>query len=469
MEDGWNHPVQQPNQGEPRKLILRAAGSLQLSQVMPLALHRLLSLTAGLTSEEAAGMMTTIEPFKNILIITSDSANAIRKILSVTQLSFNQVNHPVSVYAPAARETCKGVIHQVERGTDPATLQQLLTAPQGYTILSARMMGNTTAAIITFAGTYVPFTVSLGGAVHRCKPHRPKAQICYKCLGLGHRADVCTRSTLIRCPNCGHSNKDEAHTCIIKCVNCLGPHRSDDATCPKKLEADAVVRKQAFLKRLNIRKHATATLERASHRGDLSPLDKEVPSRGPQESRKQLEDPFPTLRREPTPPQHKESRPNKPSPPKKVSQPLSQKHIHRTYRDALTPRTTPTIPIYNSQAYQQHVESQPAPPPSAQPMESTSMDTTSEAREDTAPQNKRTRTENDEAQVPSEEMTRTFQAFMQEMRYEMQLMKQQITEINHTVELRIETHAKELFQPIQQQMHALKVQLDAIMQKLNGQ
>ncbi|KAH9379083.1 hypothetical protein HPB48_020134 [Haemaphysalis longicornis] len=220
----------------------------------------------------------------------------------------------------------------------------------------------------------------------------------------------------LRCPNCGHSNKDEAHTCIIKCVNCLAPHRSDDATCPRKLEAHGVVGKQAFLKRLNIRKHATATLERASHRGDLSPLDKKVPSRGPQESRKQLEDPFPNLWREPTSPQHKESRPNKPSPPK-VSQPLSQKHIQRTYRDALTPRTTPTISIYNSQAYhQQHVESQPAPPPSAQPMETTSMDTTSAAREDTAPQNKRTHTENDEAQVPSEEITRTFQAFMQDIR-----------------------------------------------------
>ncbi|KAH9364228.1 hypothetical protein HPB48_000853 [Haemaphysalis longicornis] len=59
--------------------------------------------------------------------------------------------------------------------------------------------------------------------------------------------------------------------------NCLGPHRSDDATCSKKLEADAVVRKQAFLKCLIIRKHATATPERASHRGDLSPLVKAQP------------------------------------------------------------------------------------------------------------------------------------------------------------------------------------------------
>lgn len=469
MDDGWNHPIQQSNQGEPRKLILRAAGSLQLSQIVPLTLHRLLSLTASLTPEEAAGMMTTIEPFKNIMIITSDDATAIKKLLNVTQLNYNQVNHAVNVYAPAARETCKGVIHQVERGTDPATLRQLLTAPQGYTILSARMMGNSTAAIITFGGTYVPLSVSLGGAVHRCKPHRPKAQICFKCLGLGHRADVCTRSILIRCPNCGHPNKDEAHTCIIKCVNCLGPHRSDDATCPKKLEADAAVRKQAYLKRLNIRKHAAGTLERANHTGD-PPLDKALPSRSTPETRKQPpENPPAARQRETPPPPHKESRPKEPPPPKRVSQPLSQKQVNRTYRDALTPRTTPISPIYKSQAYQQHIGPQPTLPPSAQPMENTSMDTVCEEKEDSGPQNKRCRRENDEAHAPFEELARTFLTFMKEMRYEMQLVKQQITEINHTAESRIETRAKELCQPIQQQIQALQLQLDAIMQKLNGQ
>ncbi|KAH9366315.1 hypothetical protein HPB48_002006 [Haemaphysalis longicornis] len=145
-------------------------------------------------------MTTTVEPFKNIVVMTSNNISTINKLLMITQITHDQTTHSVSVYAPAARETCKGVIHQVERNTDPATLMQLLTAPPGFNIVAARMMGGSTTAIITFEGTYIPLSVSLGGAIHRCKPHRPKAQICFKCLGLGHRADVCTRATTARCP-----------------------------------------------------------------------------------------------------------------------------------------------------------------------------------------------------------------------------------------------------------------------------
>ncbi|KAH9382887.1 hypothetical protein HPB48_023504 [Haemaphysalis longicornis] len=199
-EDSWHHLVQQIQSGEPRKLILRAPGSLQLSQITPFALHRTLVLTRNLTAEEAAGMTTTAEPFKNIVVMTSNNISTINKLLMITQITYDQTTHSVSAYAPAAREMCKEVIHQVERNTDPATLMQLLTSPPGFNIVAARIMGGSMAVIITFEGTYIPLSVSLGGSIHRCKPHHPKAQICFKCLGLGHTADVCTRATSARLP-----------------------------------------------------------------------------------------------------------------------------------------------------------------------------------------------------------------------------------------------------------------------------
>ncbi|KAH9372721.1 hypothetical protein HPB48_022405 [Haemaphysalis longicornis] len=133
-EDGWHHPVRQTQSGEPRKLLLRAPGSLQLSQITPLALHRTLVLTSNLTAEEAAGMTTTVEPFKNIVVMTSNNISTMNKLLMITQITHDQTTHSVSAYAPAARETCKGVIHHVERNTDPATLMQLLTAPRDSTL-----------------------------------------------------------------------------------------------------------------------------------------------------------------------------------------------------------------------------------------------------------------------------------------------------------------------------------------------
>ncbi|KAH9379063.1 hypothetical protein HPB48_021933 [Haemaphysalis longicornis] len=104
------------------------------------------------------------------------------------------------------------------------------------------MMGGSTTAIIIFEGTYIPHSVSVGGAIYRCKPHLPKAQTFFKCLGQGHRPGVGTRATTARCPKCGYVNKDEVHTCVTKCVSCQEPDRSEDASCSKKLETDAVVR-----------------------------------------------------------------------------------------------------------------------------------------------------------------------------------------------------------------------------------
>lgn len=62
-----------------------------------------------LSPEEAAGMMTTIEPFENVFVITSDNATDIGKLLNVTQLCYIQVNHAVNGYAPAAAEASKGI------------------------------------------------------------------------------------------------------------------------------------------------------------------------------------------------------------------------------------------------------------------------------------------------------------------------------------------------------------------------
>lgn len=479
-EDGWHHPVRQTQSGEPRKLILRAPGSLQLSQITPLALHRMLVLTSNLTAEEAAGMTTTVEPFKNIVVMTSNNISTINKLLMITQITHDQTTHSVSVYAPAARETCKGVIHQVERNTDPATLMQLLTAPPGFNIVAARMMGGSTTAIITFEGTYIPLSVSLGGAIHRCKPHRPKAQICFKCLGLGHRADVCTRATTARCPNCGYANKDEAHTCITKCVNCQGPHRSDDASCSKKLEADAVVRQQAYLKRLNIRKHAAESSSRSqqqlsekpqqpaqsqtakqqaspqqSHQGQPAPGERQ-PSKDPNPNRQQQLDKGPY--------RHKQQQP------KKVSQPLSYKQANRTYREALTPHLTiPKAPIYNAQVYQQHIGTAPPPPPNVQLADNVSMETSNQENDSSEPENKRSKTNETTTSVTLEELNCTLQSFMTEIRYEMQCVNQRVTEITHTIEARVTEKFSTECHPLQEQIQAVRRQLDMIMQKLYGQ
>lgn len=232
----WITPRPLRNNGESRKII-RAAGTLHLAEADPLAVHAALGQTAGLIPEEHAAITLEIDSQKNILVATTPCQTAIPKLLAMSALHVNNEAHLVHAYAPAERGTCRGVIHNVRPGTSPEELMKLLAPSPNYTILQARMMGRTHTAIVTFDGTYIPHNVNLGGVIFRCRPHKPKAQQCSKCLGLGHRADICTRSTTSRCSHCGHPEKDEAHDCRLRCVNCQGPHRADDPSCPARLSS----------------------------------------------------------------------------------------------------------------------------------------------------------------------------------------------------------------------------------------
>ncbi|KAH9379903.1 hypothetical protein HPB48_001001 [Haemaphysalis longicornis] len=259
-ENGWHHPLAKDQQVRATKLILRAGGTLALASHSRISVTQKLGLTAQLAPNESANTTMQVEAMKNIIVIITHSVTAKEKLLRVKQLEFSGQLYPVSVYHAADRDTCRGVIHQIPANTPSDTLLRNLSAP-GYQILAARMMGQTTSALITFQGTYVPTTVRYEYTQIRCYTHRPKVQQCYKCLALGHRQDVCTQPTE-RCPECGFQNKSGAHNCITKCINCSGPHSALDELCPARIESSKITRKQEYAKRLATRKFQQAQAER---------------------------------------------------------------------------------------------------------------------------------------------------------------------------------------------------------------
>ncbi|KAH7937348.1 hypothetical protein HPB49_011048 [Dermacentor silvarum] len=132
-----------------------------------------------------------------------------------------------------------------------------LRAPN-YQILSARMMGATATALVTFRGTYIPYEVIYRGGILRCVPHQPRAQFCTTCLAIGHRLDVCPNSNVNRCKICGHTTTDSnsAHNCKPGGANCGKDHAADDPDCETRKAADQAARRAAYLKRLRHRQHA---------------------------------------------------------------------------------------------------------------------------------------------------------------------------------------------------------------------
>lgn len=254
-QDGWFRKTSKTRVSDPtyRKLILRSQDGFPIQSFLPRDLRHELCLRAQLTANEAAELKVSILPGKNIAVLLAQEPSAISKLKSCSFVTLNGKQQRISVYEAANRESCKGVIHGVAANTSPEFLLKHLKAV-GYEILAARMMGSTQTAIITFSGTYVPLEVDYDGGLHRCTPHKPRAQYCTKCLKLGHRADVCTEVSHPLCPKCGSAKKDEEHECITKCALCGGPHPSEDKECEVRREADAVTRLQAYQKRLAIRK-----------------------------------------------------------------------------------------------------------------------------------------------------------------------------------------------------------------------
>ncbi|KAH9370566.1 hypothetical protein HPB48_002503 [Haemaphysalis longicornis] len=176
------------------KLILRPADGLNLAFANPSELHHQLCHIVRLSPNEATTFTVRVDPSKNLAFLNCRDKPTIEKIGSISSISTNSATGRLSIYISAAHETCKGVVHNIQTGADSGYLLKHLSAP-GYTITSARMMGKTATAIITFMGTYIPRDVIYTGGEYRCRPHRPRAQFCRKCLAIRHRADFRTKTS----------------------------------------------------------------------------------------------------------------------------------------------------------------------------------------------------------------------------------------------------------------------------------
>ncbi|KAH7941029.1 hypothetical protein HPB49_009380 [Dermacentor silvarum] len=88
------------------------------------------------------------------------------------------------------------------------------------------MFGETSAAVITFTGKTVPFYGRYYSGEVRCKPYRPKTQVCRICHQVCHRTDVCPTAEVNLCPQCEARNPTQAHPCHPRCALCQGSHHT---------------------------------------------------------------------------------------------------------------------------------------------------------------------------------------------------------------------------------------------------
>ncbi|KAH7980327.1 hypothetical protein HPB49_015024 [Dermacentor silvarum] len=132
--------------------------------------------------------------------------------------------------------------------------------------LTARMMGSTHTALITFSASHIPRWVNYRGVMVRCAPYKPRAQFCAVCSGFGHSADVCPNPEVIRCLTCGLTldSQNQPQTCRMGCPHCGGDHQAGGPRCEVRSAADRALHQTEYARRLRLRVPAKG-LQKAVH------------------------------------------------------------------------------------------------------------------------------------------------------------------------------------------------------------
>ncbi|KAG0416730.1 hypothetical protein HPB47_006176 [Ixodes persulcatus] len=189
--------------------------------------------------DQTAEIKTRLRKDQNLAVVSTPSVDTLERHCNISSIALGEKQFRVKPYAAMPGDSCKGVISGLTSRPSYEWLTEELNARNSnYIVLNARMMGSTTSAIITFHGLRVPRLVYIDGGEFECRVYRPKKQVCTKCLGLGHREDVCPQPEKQRCPKCGtEGSAMESHECEAKCVNCCGAHPATDPRCPARQRA----------------------------------------------------------------------------------------------------------------------------------------------------------------------------------------------------------------------------------------
>ncbi|KAH7946872.1 hypothetical protein HPB52_005511 [Rhipicephalus sanguineus] len=218
------------------KIVIRPNQGLPLRNILTPTLAQAIieACQAGIRDDQ---FILRINPGSNIAILSTKYEEVADKVRLIRTLVLNGRAHAVRAYAANGDDTLRGVVHGVPMNTSTETLMaHLRVRMHGVEIITARMIGTTKSAAITFFGPTLPRAVYYYGGKLRCYPFRPTIQVCKVCREKGHRADVCPHPDRPICRLCGLTNPTDGHPCSISCASCGEAHLTGDPTCKRRLK-----------------------------------------------------------------------------------------------------------------------------------------------------------------------------------------------------------------------------------------
>ncbi|CAN7989991.1 unnamed protein product, partial [Ixodes pacificus] len=171
-----------------------------------------------------------LRPGSNIIIVSTphhEAADIARKIMRIV---LGGILYEVNFYVGAPDGVSRGVIQGIDPETPPEELMaHLRLRTQGVKIVQARMLGKTKTAVITFSSHVVPRYVYY----YKCHPYKPTKQVCYACLLIEHRSDVCPTPNI---KICGTHDPLDDHDCSLNCAVCSETHATGSRECKQILK-----------------------------------------------------------------------------------------------------------------------------------------------------------------------------------------------------------------------------------------
>ncbi|KAH9378445.1 hypothetical protein HPB48_018157 [Haemaphysalis longicornis] len=168
---------------------------------------------------------TQVQWAQNLLVASTAREDMIDRLTAVRQLQVGPNLCTFTAYLKPLPNTSVGVVVGITDWLTNDNIMDYISA-EHHKIVSARRLGNSSAAIIHFEGPHVPFYIKVLGTIARCRPYSKSVQYWKVCGDIGHRQDVCPSPKPEVCSKCGKKPENEEHDCNPTCKLCNLPHET---------------------------------------------------------------------------------------------------------------------------------------------------------------------------------------------------------------------------------------------------
>ncbi|KAH6929610.1 hypothetical protein HPB50_003122 [Hyalomma asiaticum] len=219
------------------KVVYRPQAGLELAKWNNIAIVHAIGKASGFAQQDfSEKVCVQVQRLENLIIASTAEWEDAKKLESITSIQLGGTLFTIKSNTRTPDDVSRGVISGLLPGTSEEELKAGLRAPARYTVLHARMLGQSSTAVIFFQGPHVPYYVRFHSLDFRCRPYRKSVQYCKTCGSTGHRQDVCPRPLPGFCSKCGKTNQPPDHVCKPACKLCGEEHETASKDCKKRLK-----------------------------------------------------------------------------------------------------------------------------------------------------------------------------------------------------------------------------------------